>query len=110
MRIQAKKKVGKKFENISIDDLRDKPLVEYCADEFDHVTLAMYEDDEDVPNLIISNRLSDKAEYKPRGIIYYHVDEFQKLLVNRVCPNVVLNVIEGSSFIEAKSLEPKKEE
>jgi len=110
MRVQAKQKVGKKFENICMDKLKGKSLVEYCADEFDHVTLAMYDDESDRPNLIISNRRSDREVYAEKEMIYYYAKEFQQLLADRVCPNVVLNVMEGSFFIEVKSLEPEKED
>ncbi len=110
MRVQAKQKVGKKFENISMDKLKGTSFIDYCADEFDHVTLAMFEDDNDSPSLIISNRITDKEVYAERNLVYFYAEEFQRLLSNKDCPNIVLNVIEGTSFIEVKSLEPEKEE
>lgn len=109
MRIQAKQKIGKKFKDICLDNLKGRSLIDYCADEFNHVTLALYDDDNDKPNLIISNRLSDKEIYENKNMIYYYAEHFQQLLTDRVCPNVILNVIEGSSFIEVKTVEPAKE-
>ncbi len=103
MRIQLKELVNGKWQLVDVKMLKGRTIADYAIDSFVRVMGAVYEDDK--PILFVCNEEEGIQTIKDKypAAVVLSFQETQVLFGMEHVPDIILEVFEGSKFIEAKT-------
>jgi hypothetical protein len=99
-----------KWHDVPTGDIEgSKSLVNFVADSFDPIIVAIFDKDEEDPYLFIVNdeKLIEPLEKKAK---VWTAQEALDFLGSQIVPKVVITTFPDSKFIEVGPMQPEKEE